>query len=107
MLGGSETPKTITEKHKGRFIDKERYYNLLDNVFGLSSKMMEEKSTIYVRTDKRKFTFDTTVEILKKHYPNHKMRIVNKPLKEDTKTQTKLYGDQTMKPGEVDIIMRN
>ncbi|WP_417857775.1 DNA methyltransferase [Xanthomarina gelatinilytica] len=107
MLGGSETPKTITEKHKGRFIDKERYYNLLDNVFGLSSKMMEEKSTIYVRTDKRKFTFDTTVEILNKHYPNHKMRIVNKPLKEDTRTQTKLYGDKTMKPGEVDIIMRN
>lgn len=107
MLGGSETPKTITEKHKGRFIDKERYYNLLDNVFGLSSKMMADKSTIYVRTDKRKFTFDTTVEILKKHYPKHKMRIVNKPLKVDTKTQTKLYGDKTMKPGEVDIIMRN
>jgi len=107
MLGGSETPKVITEKHKGRFNDKERYYNLLDNVFRLSSKMMDEKSTIYVRTDKRKFTFDTTVEILKKHYPNHKIRIVNKPLKEDTKTQTKLYGDKTMKPGEVDIIMRN
>lgn len=107
MLGGSETPKKINEKHKGRFIDKEQYYNLLDEAFGLSSKIMEEKSTIYVRTDKRKFTFETTVEILKKHYPNHKMQIINKPLKEDTKTQTKLYGDKAIKPGEVDIIIKN
>ncbi len=104
MLGGNEIPKTISEKHKGRFIDKEQYYNLLNNVFGLSAKMMKKNSTIYVRTDKRKFTFDKTVEILKKHFPKHRMSIVNKPLKEDTKTQTKLYGDKTMKPGEVDLI---
>lgn len=106
MLGGDETPKTINEKYKGRFIDKDKYYNLLDNVFALSSKMMEEKSVIYVRTDKRKFTFNTTVEILKMHFPNHKMKIVNRPLTKNTKTQTKLFGDKSMKPGEVDIILK-
>ena len=53
ILGGSETPKFIKEKHKGRFIDKERYYNLLDEVFGLSSTIMKDNSTVYVRTDKR------------------------------------------------------
>lgn len=106
MLGGSEIPKTISEKHKGRFVNKERYYSLLDNVFGLSAQIMGKKSTIYVRTDKRKFTLDTTVKILKKYFPKHEMRITNKPLKENTKTQTKLYGDQSMKPGEVDIIMK-
>jgi DNA modification methylase len=56
MLGGQEIPKTINDKHKGRFIDKEKYYNLLDSVFGLSSTMMDEESVIYVRTDKREFT---------------------------------------------------
>ena len=105
MLGGSQTPKIITEKYKGRFIDKERYYNLLDSVFELSSQMMKEESTVYVRTDKREFTFNTTFEILEKHFPNHEMKIINKPLKDDTKTQTKLFGDRSMKPGEVDIIL--
>ena len=106
MLGGPEIPKSYGEKYKGRFIDKERYYNLLDSVFGLSSTMMSENSVVYVRTDKREFTLSSTIEILKKHFPNHSMRIIEKPLKEDTKTQTKLFGDKTMKPGEVDIIMK-
>lgn len=105
LLGGSETPKFLKEKHKGRFIDKERYYNLLDNVFGLSSTVMKDRSTIYVRTDKRDFTFSSTIETLQKHFPKHKTKIIDKPLKPDTKTQTKLYGDKTLKPGEVDIIM--
>ncbi len=70
---------------------------------GITTQIMKKKSTIYVRTDKRKFTFDTTIP--KNHYPEYKMRIINKPLKEDSKTQTKLYGDKTMKPGEVDIIL--
>lgn len=105
MLGGSERPKFLTEKHRGRFIDKDRYYNLLDSVFGLSSTIMKDKSIIYVRTDKRDFTFNSTIEILQKHFPKHKTKIVDKPLTPDTKTQTKLYGDKTLKPGEVDIIM--
>jgi hypothetical protein len=90
MLGGQEIPKTIRDKHKGRFIDKEEYYNLLDNVFELSSTFMNEESVIYVRTDKREFTLNSTIEILEKHFPQHSMDIINKPLQKDTKTQTKL-----------------
>jgi hypothetical protein len=67
--------------------------------------MMEEVATVYVRTDARQFTFDTTLEILKKYFPNHQVKIRKKPLKEDTRTQTKLFGDKSMKPGEVDIIL--
>ncbi|KAA6341239.1 hypothetical protein EZS27_010954 [termite gut metagenome] len=105
LLGGSKNPQSLKEKHKGRFVNKQEYYDLLDNVFGLCSKMMKTKSTVYVRTDKREFTFNSTIEILTKYFPKHKVQIVEKPLKEDTKTQTKLYGDKSMKPGEVDIIM--
>jgi DNA modification methylase len=106
LLGGTGNPQSLKEKHKGRFVNKQEYYDLLDCVFGLCSKMMAERSTIYVRTDKREFTFNSTLEILKKHFPEHEEKIIEKPLKEDTKTQTKLYGDKSMKPGEVDIIMR-
>ena len=105
LLGGAENPQSLKEKHKGRFVNRQEYYDLLDNVFGLCAKMMEEKSTIYVRTDKREFTLNSTLEILRKHFPEHKETIIDKPLLENTKTQTKLYGDKSMKPGEVDIIM--
>ncbi|MDR0414033.1 MAG: site-specific DNA-methyltransferase [Prevotellaceae bacterium] len=105
LLGGAEGCQPQKEKHKGRFTNKQEYYDMLDNVFGLCSKMMKPQSVVYVRTDRRDFTFDSTLEILKKHFPNRGVSIVEKPLKEDTKTQTKLYGDSSMKPGEVDIII--
>lgn len=105
LLGGNANGNSLKEKHKGRFISKQAYHDLLDDVFGLCSKMMKRKSIIYVRTDKREFTFDTTLQILKKHFPKHAVRIVDKPLKRTTKTQTKLFGDKSMKPGEVDIIL--
>jgi hypothetical protein len=106
LLGYSEKPQAQKDKHKGRFVDKQGYYNLLDTVFGYCAKMMKSKSTVYVRTDKREFTFKTTSEILKKHFPKHDMQIIEKPLAIETKTQTKLFGDKSMKPGEVDIIMK-
>lgn len=107
MLGGSEIPKINQDKHKGRFVDKDEYYQLLDNVFSQSALMMDKNSTIYVRTDKRKYTLETTIEILKKHFPHHIIRIINKSLAEDTKTQTQLFGDKSIKPGEVDIVLKN
>lgn len=105
LLGGSDNPQYFNEKHKGRFVNKQEYYGLLDNVFGSCSEMMKDDATVYVRTDARQFTFDTTVGVLKKHFPNHRIKVLKKPLKEDTRTQTKLFGDKSMKPGEVDIIL--
>ena len=107
LLGGPENPQSLKDKHKGRFVNKQEYYALLDNVFGLCAQIMKDKSTIYVRTDKREFTFNSTLEILKKYFPKHNVQVIEKPLKKDTKTQTKLYGDKSMKPGEVDIILQS
>lgn len=105
LLGEFSDEKHNLIKHKGRFVNKLDYYNLLDSVFGLSSKLMDDDSTVYVRTDKREFTLNSTLEILKKHFPEHGIQIIDKPLKTDTRTQTKLFGDKSMKPGEVDIIL--
>lgn len=105
MLGDPENPQYFKDKYKGRFVSKQEYYGLLDKVFGLCAKMMDENATVYVRTDARQFTFDTTLKVLKKHFPDHQVQIRKKPLKEETRTQTKLYGDKSMKPGEVDIIL--
>ena len=48
LLGGPEIPKSNQEKHKGRFVCREDYYNLLDTVFGNCAALMDKKSTIYV-----------------------------------------------------------
>lgn len=103
LLGESEIPQSKQEKYKGRFIGKENYYNLLDTVFGNCAALMNEKSTIYVRTDRRKFTFESTLEILQKHFPCHKTEIRDKPFWK--KTQTEIHGNKSNEKGEIDIIM--
>jgi DNA modification methylase len=105
LLGGAASPQLLKDKHKGRFVNKEDYHLLLDNVFGTCANMMKRKSTVYVRTDRREFTFHTTLAILEKHFPRHNLHTVEKPLKKDSKTQTQLFGDKSLKPGEVDIIL--
>ena len=103
LLGGSEIPKSNQEKHKGRFVSKENYYNLLDTVFRNCATLMDENSTIYVRTDRREFTFNSTLEILQKHFPKHKTEITDRPFRK--KTQTEIHGNTSKETGEIDIIM--
>lgn len=105
MLGGNEIPTLNKDKHKGRFNSKEDYYALLDSVFGTCAGLMTKKSTIYVRTDRRKFTLNATKEILKKHFPDHRMRVVDKPFKK--RTQTEIHGNTATESGEVDLILRS
>jgi len=64
---------------------------------------MEEKSTIYVRTDRREFTFNSTIEILQNHFPNHKQEIIDSPFIK--KTQTEIHGNRSTENGEIDIIL--
>lgn len=103
LLGYSQKPTSQKDKHKGRFVSKENYRKLLDTVFYHSSKLLKKRSVVYVRTDARDFTFKTTKEILKRHFPRHNFTIQKKPFL--NKTQTELFGDKSKKPGEVDIIL--
>ena len=103
LLGGMEIPISNQEKHKGRFVCKEDYYNLLDTVFNSCAALMDKKSTIYVRTDRREFTFNSTLEILQRHFPKHKTVITDRPFKK--KTQTEICGNTSNETGEIDIIM--
>jgi hypothetical protein len=97
-----DKPQTNPDKHKGRFNSKEDYKNLLDNVFGACAEVMDEKSTIFVRTDVRDFTQNLTIEILKKHFPNHQLtRSESEVL---TKNQTEIFGNKSQKK-EVDLVL--
>ena len=103
LLGGGPKPGYNAEKYKDKFSSKEVYHELLESVFKNVSQIMSEDGTIYVRTSARKFTFDTTIEILGQYFPSWKKEIKEKPF--PPKTQTHLFGDSTKKPGEKDIIL--
>lgn len=103
MLGGDSWPSKAETKHRGRFSSQDAYRSLLDAVFAHASKLVAPDGMLYIRTDKREFTLDTTRALLRKHFPDWKMCEQDKPFLEPT--QTKLYGDFSPKPGEVDIVM--
>jgi len=104
MLGGAPYPYSLSEKCKGRFVSKVDYYDLLDVVFEKCSQLMHEKSIIYVRTDARKYTLNTTLEVLKKHFSSYNVKIVPRPVKK--RTQTQIFGNKSMKRCEIDIILK-
>ncbi len=103
LLGYEPEQSKSSLKYKGRFISKLNYTNLLNKVFYKSSLIMSKQSTIYVRTDARKYTFETTKDILKNHFPKHYLKSIKRPFK--NKTQTQLFGDFEDKPGEIDLIL--
>ena len=103
LLGGDPKPGYGVEKYKDKFSSKEVYYELLESVFKNVSQIMNEDGTIYIRTSARKFTFDTTIEVLEQYFPSWNKEIKEKPFPQ--KTQTHLFGDSAKKPGEKDIIL--
>lgn len=105
MLNGNNKPTWTGEKWKGKFESMTAYQTLLNDVFESCSNIMSKDAIIYVRTDARKFTLETTKDILSRIFSNKSMKIVDQPFSKET--QTALYGDKTIKPGEVDIIMRS
>ena len=60
-------------------------------------------SIIYVRTDARLFTRDTTIKVLRDVFPGKTLSVRRCPI--NSGTQTQLFGDFREKLGEVDLIL--
>jgi hypothetical protein len=103
LLGNQPQPDSCAGKYKSRFQNKEEYINLIETAFEKVAFFTDKDSTIYVRTDARKFTLETTRNALQRIFPNKRLRIVKKPLV--GVTQTRLFGDYETKCGEVDLIL--
>ena len=103
LLGGDPKPGYAEKKHKGKFLSKDSYRQLLESVFKSVSKLMSEDGTVYVRTSAREFTFNTTKQILRQYFSSWKEKIIENPF--PLKTQTHQFGDTGKKPGEMDIIL--
>ena len=103
VLGGAPLPKKTGERSKGRFHGKEEYCRLLHNVFSKCAQLMRPGGTVYVRTDIRKFTFESTKKVLRECFPKHNRKIKHSKPK---RSQSQLYkNDPLIRPGECDIIL--
>lgn len=105
MLGGPNQPTWISEKWKNKFESKTAYRELLQRVFQGCAETMASTATIYVRTDARQFTQETTTQVLRDIFPKKSLKIVPQPISKHT--QTALFGDKSKKPGEIDLIMKS
>ena len=105
MLGGPASPVSREGFSRGRFSARDQYSELLKNVFTGCAGLLEKDATIYVRTDKRPFTLEATLEALANAFPSKSVvRRANRPYSKET--QTALFGDHTPKPGEVDLVLQ-
>ncbi len=66
MLGDQPIPMHGGGDSRGRFQSKEYYHILLRKVFFHASHLLKPESCLLVRTDARQFTFDTTIDVLRK-----------------------------------------
>ncbi len=103
VLGEAMSPKKNGKKNRGRFASKQKYHDLLLNVFSKCAVLMKPNSIVYVRTDVRKFTFECTQEVLRKCFPKHTQKVL---CSSPVKSQSQIYKNAPLiKPGERDIIL--
>ncbi len=103
LLGGPSNALRTGGRYRGKFEHKANYRLLLQRVFGQAAQILDAKATVYVRTDRRSLTSRMTREVLKQTFPAKRLRSIIRPL--HGKTQTRLFGGDTPKVGEVDVIL--
>lgn len=98
MLGASSLPQGGAREKYG---NRKEYASLIGGVFNAAKPLMRADCVLYVRTDTREFTRDTTIKALKEVWPDHNFFW---RAERYGWSQTKLFGDQGQKPGETDLL---
>lgn len=103
MLGGKPTARRVGGRYRGKFESPAGYRTLLRSVFGHAAGMLRRDAHVYVRTDRRKVTCDTTCEVLRDVFPGKRM--IRRLRNWSQPTQTRLFGDCPERGGEVDLVL--
>lgn len=103
LLGGPAKPRSTGNNCKRKFDNKQEYTALLQNIFTDSKALLSRSAVVYVRTDLRKFTYDSTIEALEKAFPNKKLREERRS--RPAFTQTALFDSASKRKSEVDLVM--
>lgn len=104
LLGWPNRPERWGGPWEAKFESQADYQVLLQTAFQRAALLMKKDAVIYVRTDARKFTLESTVAALTSAFPEKAMTVESRPLARAS--QTALFGDKSSKPGEVDVILR-
>jgi hypothetical protein len=107
LLGGPPTDRRTRnpyhDSHRGKFANREIYQRLLMTVFKRASELVKRDGVVYVRTDRREPTLAITKLALKAAFPKHHLHRTNRPI--EGKTQTRLFGNEDPRFGEVDLVL--
>jgi hypothetical protein len=103
MLGGPNHPVFSAGKHQSTFGNQAEYQTLLTEVFLASKPLLHDNAKLVIRTDARPFTLQSTIDTLEVIFPNKSLSQIHRPIL--GKTQTELFGNPVIQPGEVDIIL--
>jgi hypothetical protein len=103
LLGGPMQPTSSGGRWQNRFTNPTGYKELLNSVFLSASTHLTPTARILVRTDAREATLKPTIEVLESIFPDKKLSITPRPFK--SQTQTHLFGDKAVKPGEIDLLL--
>jgi hypothetical protein len=107
LLGGQPNALRIPQGQggyfRGKFEHRVRYEQFLRSVFEKSKALLRPDAVIYVRSDARAATYEATTSVLRYVFPAHRLRQVDAPIR--GQTQTRLFGSEGPKTGEVDLIL--
>jgi hypothetical protein len=103
LLGGPPHALRTGNGRRGKFENRDDYKILLEEVFRRAKKLLHRDATVYVRTDARSFTRDTTIGVLRAVFSHKALSVRPRPVL--GATQTDLFGDFDDKAGEVDLVM--
>jgi DNA modification methylase len=91
LLGGPPNSYKAGGKYRGRFENRKEYRDLLHQVFNNAKRILDVHSTVYVRTVKQQFMYQTTLEVIQEVFPEKRLVIESQPFLKPTQTQ--LFGD--------------
>jgi hypothetical protein len=103
LLGGPPHAGRNGNGRCGKFDHRDNYTILLDQVFRRAKRILHRDATVYVRTDARRFTRDTTISVLRDVFPGKTLSVRRRPI--NGATQTQLFGDFGENVGEADLIL--
>jgi hypothetical protein len=104
LLGGAPSPhRTGSGAYQGKFEHPVVYAALLAEVFAAAAKVLKRDAVVYVRTDRRKATYQATLDALRAAFPDRRIRRYVRPF--EGPTQTRLFGNKDHKVGEVDLLL--
>lgn len=99
MLGEAPLPSWEVSQRYGH---REQYAALLGDVLGQAARALLPDAVVYVRTDARAFTLNATAGAMQTLWPS---RILLAKHGRARRSQTSHYGDGSLKPGEVDLLL--